>query len=175
MTELWKPVVDYEGLYEVSNLGRIRSLPRKGTKGGILRPGKVRKGYHQVSLTRGMRGNPQRVHRIVAQAWIPNPDNKPQVNHKNGIKSDNRVENLEWMTNLENMRHAIANGLNPGYPTKAIESRMDGVFQKKNGEVIAMYPCIKYAQYITGICNQNIFKVCQGKRKTAGGYQWEFA
>ena len=176
MIERWKPVVGYEGLYEVSNLGRVKSLPRKGTKGGILIPTYSNsKHYAHIPLAKNMKLKTVSLHRVVAMAWIPNPENKPQVNHKNGIKSDNRVENLEWMTNLENMRHAIANGLNPGYPTKAIESRMDGVFQKKNGEVIAMYPCIKYAQYITGICNQNIFKVCQGKRKTAGGYQWEFA
>lgn len=175
MIERWKPVVGYEGLYEVSNLGRVRSLPRKGTKGGIVKASYSNsKHYAHIPLTKNKRGRTVSLHRVVAQAWIPNPDNKPQVNHKNGIKSDNRVANLEWMTNIENHQHAIDNGLVKVRPDEAIESNMVGVFQKLNGEVIAMYPCIKYAQYITGVHNQNIFKVCQGKRHTAGGYEWQF-
>ncbi len=175
MIERWKPVVGYERLYEVSDLGRVRSLPRKGTKGGIVNVSySNNKHYAHIPLAKDGRCRTVSLHRIVAQAWIPNPDNKPQVNHKNGVKADNRVANLEWVTNLENMRHAIKTGLRTASPEEAIESRMTGVIQKYRGEVVAMYPCIKFAQYLTGICNQNIFKVCQGKRHTAGGYEWEF-
>ena len=112
MTE-WKPVVGFEGLYEVSDNGLIKSLAR--TRGnGILYKEKLLKqqcqwtGYMQVQLYRsdGSFGY-YKVHRIVAEAFIPNPDNKPQVNHKNGIKNDNHVENLEWVTSNENHRHAF--------------------------------------------------------------------
>lgn len=175
MIERWKPVVGYEGLYEVSNLGRVRSLPRKGTKGRVLGIDTSNsKHYAHVPLTKNAKLHTTSLHRVVAEAWVPNPDNKPQVNHIDGNKLNNAANNLEWVTNLENMRHAIKTGLRSASPEAALEARMTGVIQKYRGEVIAMYPCIKFAQYLTGICNQNIFKVCQGKRHTAGGYEWEF-
>lgn len=175
MRELWKPVVGYEGLYEVSNLGRVRSLPRKGTKGGIVNVSySNNKHYAHIPLTKDSISKTTSLHRVVALAWVPNPTNKPQVNHIDGNKLNNSASNLEWVTNLENMRHSIKTGLRSASPEAAIEARMTGVIQKYRGEVIAMYPCIKFAQYLTGICNQNIFKVCQGKRHTAGGYEWEF-
>ena len=174
MVEQWKPVVGYEGLYEVSNMGRARSFPRKGTKGGVIGVSyDSNKHYAHIALTKHGKSRTVSLHRVVAKAWIPNPENKPQVNHMDGDKTNNRVDNLEWVTNLENMHHALEHGLQKGY-VYAIESNMRGVFQKKNGEVIAMYPCIKYAQFVTGVCNQNIFKVCQGKRRSAGGYEWAF-
>lgn len=176
MRELWKPVVGYEGLYEVSNLGRVKSLPRKGTKGGVLTPSYSNsKHYAHIPLTKNGKLRTTSLHRVVALAFIPNPENKPQVNHINGDKTNNRTDNLEWVTNKENADHARETGLWKCRPEEAIEARMAGVFQKLNGEVIAMYPSVKYAQYITGVCNQNIFKVCQGKRHTAGGFAWEFA
>lgn len=174
--EEWRPVIGYIGLYEVSNLGRVRSLPRRGTKGGILVIDTSNsKHYAHVVLAKNSKLHTTSLHKIVAEAWVPNPENKPQVNHIDGDKLNNKAENLEWVTNLENRRHAIKTGLSSALPEEAIEANMTGVMQKEGEEVIAMYPCIKYAQYITGVCNQNIFKVCQGKRKTAGGYSWEFA
>lgn len=176
MRELWKPVVGYEGLYEVSNLGRVKSLPRKGTKGGLLTPSYSNsKHYAHIPLTKNGELRTTSLHRVVASAFVPNPENKSQVNHINGDKTNNRADNLEWVTNKENVDHAMETGLWKCRPEEAIEARMAGVFQKMNGEVIAMYPCVKYAQYITGVCNQNIFKVCQGKRRSAGGFEWEFA
>lgn len=121
-TEFWIPIVGYENNYEVSNLGRVRSLHRflKLPNGGFkemnpifLAGGNSGKGYRILQLYKN--GVFERIsfHRLVAKSFIPNPENKPQVNHKNGIKHDNRVENLEWCTAKENMQHARRTNLNP--------------------------------------------------------------
>lgn len=120
--ELWKDVVGYEGYYQVSNLGRVRSLdrtldsPNILTGGAVVRKGKLLKqkrilGYLYVHLCVHDERKMRRVHRLVAEAFIPNPDHKPQTNHKNGNKLDNRVYNLEWVTASENGLHSYANGL----------------------------------------------------------------
>ena len=120
MEEIWKPIKGYEGVYEISNLGKVKRLSAKvNSRNGSLRNEreKILKkainkfGYEYVCLT--INGNQQKkkVHRLVAEAFIDNPQNKPQVNHINGIKSDNKSENLEWCNNQENMKHAFKIGL----------------------------------------------------------------
>lgn len=110
MREIWKDIEGYEGLYQISNLGRVKSFKRY-SEGKILKARKVTKGYLQVTLLKNGKGKNKKVHRLVAQAFIMNPNNCPQVNHINGNKTDNTVQNLEWVTNKENVQHAWNNGL----------------------------------------------------------------
>lgn len=123
INEIWKDVKDYEGLYQVSSLGRIKSLPKYVICGNgnmaerlidekILKQTTVTKcGYKKVSLTKDKKQRTYILHRLVADAFIPNPENKPQVNHKDGIKTNNNFENLEWVTPSENQIHALKLGL----------------------------------------------------------------
>ena len=122
--EVWKDIKNYEGNYQVSDLGRVKSLARlkeirKGIfvnkKENFLKPTKNRKGYLNLKLCKKSDGVCSEksviIHRLVANEFLENPLNKPQVNHKNGIKDDNRVDNLEWATGSENVIHALANNL----------------------------------------------------------------
>ena len=121
MKEIWKDIKGYEGSYQVSNLGRVKSLSREIyfsnrdyinlTKEIILKPGNNGKGYLCVSFSKNNRQKSFRVHRLVAKAFIPNLKNKPQVNHKDGDKKNNCIENLEWCDNYENFQHALKNNL----------------------------------------------------------------
>lgn len=119
MEEIWKDIEDYEGIYQISNLGRVKSLQRniKHWRGGIsilkeriIMPD-IAIGYQRIELRKNNIGTNKLVHRLIASAFIPNPENKPYINHINGIKTDNRIENLEWCSQLENMRHAHKTGL----------------------------------------------------------------
>lgn len=110
--EEWREIPGWEGLYEVSNMGNVRSLDRrcssgKFCKGQILAKRYDNSGYTQVGLCRSSTVKWMKVHRLVAMAFLPNPENKPQVNHLNGIRDDNRLGNLEWCTCSENHRHAF--------------------------------------------------------------------
>ena len=117
--EIWKPIDGYEGLYLVSNTGKIKTLSRpvKCRKNSdrilserILSP-ILRKGYFAIGLSKDNNFKRYSLHRLIAIAFIPNPDNKPHINHKNGIKTDNRSVNLEWCTPSENLIHAFETGL----------------------------------------------------------------
>jgi hypothetical protein len=125
-TEIWKPISGYNGYYEVSNLGRVRSITRKiertdpnditkkrlfTYKGKLVPFWLTKKGYCRLTICINGICKKYLVHRLVADAFIPNNENKLQVNHINCVKTDNRVENLEWVTNYENYLHSVENGL----------------------------------------------------------------
>lgn len=121
--EIWKDIEGYEGYYQVSSLGRVRSLDRvvinsknvcRKHTGKILKINFIADGYLGCSLYKNRRMKTARIHRLVAKMFIKNNGNKKCVNHKNGIKTDNRVDNLEWCTHSENMNHAVQNGLKLG-------------------------------------------------------------
>lgn len=114
--EMWKPVVGYEGLYEVSNFGRVRSLKRTrkgkcesecGVKERILKQSEHTKGYLVCGLSKDGKLKYFKVHRLVAEAFIPNPDNKPCIDHINACKSDNRVDNIRWVSHKENSNNPL--------------------------------------------------------------------
>lgn len=109
--EIWKPIVGYDG-YEISNFGRVKSFKNKNIIHKILSCTKNIYGYIVIRLNNKEKRYTLKVHRLVAMAFIPNPENKRTVNHKNGIKNDNRVENLEWNTDSEQQIHAYKIGLN---------------------------------------------------------------
>ena len=170
--EIWKDIVGYEGLYQVSNLGNFRSLDRE-TKNGkthYIRKGKpvkkflCKNGYEYVCLTKNCKGNHIKASRLVAIAFIPNTENKKTVNHINGNKLDNRVKNLEWNTYTENLNHAIKTGLRHLKP----------VAQIKNGEIIKIYDYVSQVEKQNGWLETNICKVLKGKNKTAYGYEWKY-
>lgn len=181
--EIWKPVVGYEGLYEVSNLGRVRSLDKitadgRRIKGKILK-GKIDKGgYLLVILCKDKKQTTYKVHRLVAEHFIPNPQNKPCIDHINTVRTDNRVENLRWATYKEN-------GNNP--LTKIKQRRMlKGKYGKehpaskpiiqydKDGNFIKEWDCANDVERVLGISNKHIGSVCLGKRKSCGGYIWKY-
>ncbi|NDB81369.1 MAG: hypothetical protein EB127_01275 [Alphaproteobacteria bacterium] len=117
--EEWKSCPGYECSYEVSNFGNVRSIDRTCgsrpgvTKGKLLKPFINRHKYLEVNLFENSKSTPKIIHRLVAKAFIPNPESKPQVNHIDGNKLNNRVDNLEWMSNSENQKHAYSLGLQP--------------------------------------------------------------
>lgn len=171
--EIWRPVIEFEGLYEISNFGRVKSIEKSVNNNGglqyrkekILKPHRNIHGYLQVDLSKNKTFT-KTIHRMVALAFIPNPMNKAQVNHKDGNKINNFVDNLEWATPSENTLHSV----------RVLGKRPIGkpVLQIKNNKVVAEFNSTRDAQRFTGITSGNISNVCLGKTKTAGGYIWRY-
>lgn len=170
MKEIWKDIKGYEGLYQVSNLGRIKRLRFINKNTNIERERiknlKLRKdGYLEVSLYKKGKGKSVQVHRLVAQAFIPNPTSKLQVNHIDGIKTNNKVSNLEWVSISENAIHS----------SRVLKNNVRKVNQYDlKGIHLATYSSIKIASEITGIKASSISNVLGKRRNKAGNYIWKY-
>lgn len=197
--EIWKDIEGYEGLYQVSNFGRAKSCARyvkrfskhvvqkMFIKEKILSFGYTN-GYPLISLSKDGFVKKQSIHRLVAIAFIPNPNNLPQVNHIDGNRGNNNIKNLEWVTNTENQRHSwkYLNRVNPNKGKKFSEETRRKMklywATHSNGHCKKVY-CVelnKYFNSIIGACRELkisrcINLCCEGKRQTCGGYHWRWA
>ena len=175
--EIWKDIEGYEGLYQVSNMGRVRSLDhtilsrnRFGEshftyRGRILKLGYNLSGYKRAVLAVRNSHKHVQVHRLVAEAFIPNPENKETVNHIDGNKENNCVNNLEWTTIRENINHAVKTGLHSHKGIKVICVETGKVFNT-----------ITSAAEWCGTTRDSIKYVCEGKSKSgiSNGYHWRY-
>ena len=161
--EVWKDVDGYNGLYDVSNYGRIRNHKKKN----ILHPS-TDKGYKHICLRKNGVTKCYKVHRLVALAFIPNPDNKPQINHIDENRSNNNVENLEWCTAKynSNYRERVKR------MSKSHEKKVS-VYDDK-GNKIKTYESILIAAKENNLDSSSITKCCKHKRKMCGGMRWEY-
>lgn len=176
--EEWRDIPGYEGYYQVSSYGRIKSLPRgkhnpRWKNQNAIRKQSIKKHYYQVNLSKDGKIQWRAVHRLVALAFLPNPNNLPQVNHKDENKANNHVSNLEWCDAVHNMNHGTVRQRMSH--TKLTKDYKTKVLQVKDGKTIAIYNSANDASRKTGISLSAICKVCQGqpKYKTAGGYKWK--
>ena len=183
--EVFRDVLGYEGLYQVSNYGRVKSLERKNifycglrkeylerpTKEKILNYNKSNRGYLQVCLTKDGKSKTYTVHRLVAKAFLPNLKNKKQVNHIDGNKENNNIDNLEWATSSENNKHAFITGLNKPHNMRKINQYdLQGNFIKQWNSIIDFLK-----ENNLNLKNSNITTCCKGKRKNAYGFIWKYA
>lgn len=179
LDEVWKDIEGYEGAYQVSNLGNVRSTTREVIypggysrvfRGKVLKPRVDKYGYLVVGLSKHQHHKWLKIHRLVAKAFLNNPNEYDQVNHLDGDKTNNNVSNLEWCNNSMNMKHAVETGLKPVNGRKS-------VLQIKDGVVIDVFPSVTAAANYICMSRTHISGCCNGHldHKTAGGYEWRFA
>jgi hypothetical protein len=173
MNEIWKSVIGYEGYYEVSNYGSIRNSKLK-----ILKPSIWGAGYRTIKLSKNNIKETFTLHRLIAIAFIPNPENKPTINHKDGIKLNNNINNLEWVTFSENNKHALCTGLrkSPWIGITGKDNPNSKSIQQfdKHNIFVREYSNAREANKITGINYKHISDCCLNRRKTTGGFIWKF-
>lgn len=161
-----KWVEGYEGLYKVSSEGIVYSFNRYNGKPMALCTNTH--GYYEINLCKNKVCTKHRIHRIVAQAFVPNPNNLPMVNHIDGDKTNNNADNLEWVSAKDNIIHSYENLLNT--KQKAVEQ-----VDTNSNNVIGLYRSTMEAERKTGVAHNSIVQVCKGKRKSAGGFAWRYA
>jgi hypothetical protein len=187
--ETWKSIEGYSDIYEISDYGNVRSIDRTyydsngflhKLKGRTLKPTINKYGYLQVGLSLNSKIKSFTVHTLVAKAFILNPDNKLTVNHKDGNKLNNKKDNLEWATKSEQAIHALNNGL------RTMPNVWKGKYGSKHGASKRVVQCtftgnkIKEYDSIIEAANENkinpslISGVCNGNKKTSGGFKWKF-
>lgn len=181
--ETWKDVFGFEGLYKVSNLGNILRLPKTTSRishGDIFYGAKIlstdsldKDGYVKTALRKDGKRYYLRVHRLVAEAFLENPDNLPVVNHKNGIKNDNRLINLEWCTISENTKHAFDELGRKGHSGGT--NRPVAMINKDTNRVIKVFDSIKEASIYLGLKGStSVWQALQDNWRTCKGYKWKY-
>ena len=160
MEEIWTDIPGYEGLYQISNFGQIISTSRKGTQGGPKQYKINRKGYAEVTLCKEGKQYTTRVHRLVALAFIPNPDNLPEINHIDENKLNNRADNLEWCSTAYNLNYGTCS-IKSGRPIQCIETGI-------------IYPGSAWAARELGFDQSTITKCCKNPNRATGGYHWRY-
>lgn len=175
MRELWRTIGGYEGLYEVSTFGRVRSLPRNYGYGTIaapiiLKPEVIKGGYLRVRLSKYGKRERFLINRLVATAFVPNPHNKPIVNHLDTVRTNNRADNLEWATYKENSNHADC-------PQKIGRKLSKAVTQcSLDGTPIRTFPSMTAAAKSVEQANLSDISICtRNPLRTSGGYKWRLA
>lgn len=183
--EVWKDILGYEGKYQISNMGRVKSLSREQYNGWnyymskemILKNIPDVYGYLTVGLYDSTKTPPRKtfkIHRLVAQAFIPNHNNHPQINHKNEVKDDNRVENLEWCTNLYNHHYGTAKQ-RISDKTRNHKNTSKPVLQLSfDGKIINEWKSTQDA-HRSGFQQSCISRCCNGTQKSHNGFKWRFA
>lgn len=182
MTEQWKPIEGYESIYQVSNMGRVRRLAGVASNGRplkaqIIKPILQHSGYCHVGLWRNGVCDQRRVHRLVAEAFIPNPKNKATVNHLNEDKQDNRACNLEWATVGENTRHGSCIERRTANRRPDAPNKRKAVIGTDKDGIEHVFDSIANASQYVGVSRNDghITACCKGNQRTAYGYTWRYA
>ena len=188
--EQWKDVEGYEGLYQISSYGRVRSLPRKGTDGRTIRDSLGNSGYLQTHLCKNGKSKTIMVHRLVARHFVENPDNLPEVNHIDEDKTNNHASNLEWCTRIQNVKHgtgvermamahdykrsAIKSAANHNYKEVARKEAKPLLQFDKDGNLVKRWESLRAAGRALGVSCGNISAACNGKQETSYGFIWRY-